>query len=110
MRRPVWMAAGVALGVGGTLWAERRVRRAVRQVGDRLAPSNAAAGARALAGGAGHRLREAVEVGRDERARRERELWLQLDDDAAPVQSPSRRRPGARRPAGGRGRGGGLRR
>lgn len=32
MRRPLWLGAGVALGVGGTLWAELRLRRWIKRL------------------------------------------------------------------------------
>jgi len=78
MRRPVWLAAGVALGVGGTLWAEQRVRRTLRQAAERLTPEHAAAEARERAARTGQRLRAAVAEGRSTRARREAELWGEL--------------------------------
>jgi hypothetical protein len=74
MRRPVWLAAGVALGVGGTLWAERRVRTAVA----RLTPEQVAAGARDSVRQLGGRVRSAVEAGREARSAREEELWEEL--------------------------------
>ena len=78
MRRPVWLAAGVALGVGGTLWAEQRVRRTLRRAAQRLTPEHAAFQAKERAARTGQRLRAAVEEGRSTRARREAELWVEL--------------------------------
>jgi hypothetical protein len=78
MRRTFWLATGAALGVGGTLWAEQRVRRSVQQAADRLAPQQLAAGARTTVRQASERLRLAIEAAREERARREDELWGDL--------------------------------
>ncbi|MGO9455480.1 MAG: hypothetical protein ACLP62_00330, partial [Acidimicrobiales bacterium] len=75
MRRPVWLAAGMALGVGGTLWAEQRVRRAARRAAGRLAPEQVVAGARQSVRQVGDRVRSAVDAGREARATREAELW-----------------------------------
>jgi hypothetical protein len=80
MGRPAWLAAGVVLGVGGTLWAEKRVRRAVRQVADHLTPSHMVGDAAASARAVGARVREAVASAREERARREAELRRELDE------------------------------
>jgi len=79
MKRPMWMGAGVILGVGGTLWAERRVRRGVQQVVAKVSPDSVAAGARDSARQLGERMRAAVDAGRKERARREQELWEQIE-------------------------------
>ena len=68
MRRPVWLAAGMALGVGGTLWAEQRVRRAARRAAGRLAPEQVAADARQSVRQVGDRVRAAVDAGREARA------------------------------------------
>lgn len=96
MRRPLWLAAGMAVGVGGTLWAEQRVRRQVRRLSDAVAPTRLAAGARAAAQGTGARVRNAVEAGRDEKVRRQAELWRDLaleaaGDDVSPGRSGRRR-------------------
>jgi hypothetical protein len=68
----------VAVGVGGTLWAEQRVRRRFHQAVDRLTPSalsqEVAAGARQV----GDRIRLAIDAGRTERDRREGELRQQF--------------------------------
>jgi hypothetical protein len=74
MRRPLWLVAGAALGAGGTVWAERYLRRRVRRVVS-LLPARRGGGLLRAAGG---RLRAAVEAGRTERVRRESELWSQL--------------------------------
>ncbi len=104
MRRPAWLAAGVVIGVGGTLWAEQRVKRAVRQAAERVSPENLALGALASAREVGDRVREAVAVGRQERVRREDELWREvgatppdLARPVPPVRRPPGRTPGAER-------------
>lgn len=84
MKRPMWMAAGVALGVGGTLWAERRVRKGVHQVVAKVSPEHVAAGARDSARQLGERMRAAVDAGREERARREEELWEEIEGRTTP--------------------------
>jgi hypothetical protein len=88
MRRPVWLAAGVAIGVGGTLWAEQRVRRRIRQVSDRLRPQGLMDGARGRSDAARARVRAALDAGRDERAAREEELWRELDGGPRPHTTP----------------------
>jgi hypothetical protein len=82
IRRPLWLGVGVALGVGGTLWAEQRVRRTLRQAAERLTPEHAVGQARA-------RVRAAVSEGRRTRDAREAELWGQLSTREG---SPHRRR------------------
>jgi hypothetical protein len=94
MRRPTWLAAGVVLGVGGTLWAEQRLRRRVRQAVQRLSPEQVAGGAVDSVRQLGDRVRVAVETGRQERERRETELR----DDLADRWAPRHARPPARRP------------
>ncbi len=94
MRRPVWLAAGVAVGVGGTLWAEQRVRRQLRRVSASLTPSRLGSGAVSSAKGAGERVRGALEAGRDEKRRREDELRVDLEA-GRPTTAP---RPGGPRP------------
>jgi hypothetical protein len=94
--RPLWLAAGVAVGVGGTLWAERRVRRAV----DRLVPESVATEAGRSVRRLGDRVQAAVVAGREARDRREEELWAELggrppDAPQAPARSPGRARPAA---------------
>jgi hypothetical protein len=81
-KRTFWLTAGVALGAGSTLWAERRVRRTIEQTAARLAPDALVAEvgrtARHVAESAGDRVRDAYSEGRDEMYRREEELWSNL--------------------------------
>lgn len=83
IRRPLWLGAGVALGVGGTLWAEQRVRRRLRELSAALTPAGAADGVRRSARAAGERLRSAADEARLERRRREAELWAGLEPRGA---------------------------
>ncbi|HEX3946156.1 MAG TPA: hypothetical protein VHW47_00560 [Acidimicrobiales bacterium] len=79
MKRPFWLATGVVLGVSGTLWAEQRVRRGVEQAVARLAPNAVANEAVESVRQLGDRVRGAVVAGRQERDRREAELWEELE-------------------------------
>jgi hypothetical protein len=76
IRRPLWLATGAALGVGGTLWAEHWLRRRVRRAVSLLAPGHGGDPQRSVRGTG--RWRAAVDAGREERDRREAELWAQL--------------------------------
>jgi histidinol-phosphate/aromatic aminotransferase/cobyric acid decarboxylase-like protein len=78
LRRPVWLAAGVVVGVGGTLWAERRVRAELRRAADRLSPSGLGQATARSAARAGARMTSAVDAAREGRARREAELRREL--------------------------------
>jgi len=81
-RRSLWLATGVAIGVGSSLWMERKVRRTVSQVTARLQPDALVAevgrSARGVATDAGDRVRGAISSGRSEMLRREEELWAEL--------------------------------
>lgn len=81
-KRTFWLTAGVALGAGSTLWAERRVRRTIEQTTARLAPDALVAEvgrtARNVAESAGDRVRDAYSEGRDAMHRREEQLWSNL--------------------------------
>lgn len=102
IRRPMWLGAGIVLGVGGTLWAERRVRRQVRRATELLSPSVAGSEAVQAARAMGGRLRDAVHVARTERRRREAELWRRIGDvpPARPHDVTSRVVPSGVRPRG----------
>lgn len=67
VRRPLWLATGMVLGVGGTLWAELRLRRALA----RLEPDH-------VVHQLGDRFRQAVEAGRSASEQREAELRRSL--------------------------------
>jgi hypothetical protein len=110
-KRTFWMTAGVAVGVGSTLWAERKVRRTVEQATARLQPDalvvEVGRSARHMVEGTGDRVRAALATGREEMERREEELWEELTAsgriDPTPVEprwiepAPVLPRPSARR-------------
>jgi hypothetical protein len=81
-KRTFWLLTGAAVGAGTSLWAERRIRRSVQQAAARLQPnavvSEVGRSARQVAKKAGTRVRDAVSSGRDEKLRREQELWAGL--------------------------------
>jgi hypothetical protein len=81
-KRTIWLTAGVALGAGSTLWAERRVRRTIEQTAAKLAPDALVAEvgrtARHVAESTGDRFRDAYSEGRNEMQRREEQLWSDL--------------------------------
>ena len=81
-KRTFWLVTGAAIGAGSSLWAERKVRRAVQQAAARMQPDaivvEVGRSARQVAGTAGDRVRGAVSSGRDEMQRREEELWAEL--------------------------------
>ena len=78
MRRPLWLAAGVALGAGGTLWTRRRLERLSRRLQRGTVAADLVSLADRSAHGAVDRLREAVDAGRDTARRREDRLWHEL--------------------------------
>lgn len=80
MRRPMWLAAGLAVGVGGTLWAEQRLRRRVRRAVALLSPTVAGNEAVKAAREMGEKVRDAVGVARAERHRHEMELWRRMGE------------------------------
>lgn len=81
-KRAFWMTAGMAVGVGSTLWAERKIRRTVEQATARLQPDalvvEVGRSARHVVEGTGDRVRAALASGRAEMERREEELWEEL--------------------------------
>lgn len=84
IRRPLWFGAGLAAGVAGTVWAERRVRRQLRRAMDAISPTAAGQEALRSAREAAARVQVAVDAARSERRRRESELWHRLGE-APPV-------------------------
>jgi hypothetical protein len=81
-KRTFWLMTGTALGVGSTLWAERKVRHTVQQASAKLQPDalvvEVGRSARHVAESAGERFRGAMSSGRDEMLRHEEELWAEL--------------------------------
>ena len=106
-KRTFWLATGVAVGAGSTLWAERKVRRTWQEAAARLQPDaivvEVGRSARQVAVGAGDRVRDAVSSGREEMQRREEELWAELAAQGTgpepPLHLPSDRQSSDSRPA-----------
>jgi len=92
-KRTFWLATGVAIGAGSSLWAERKVRRSVQQAAARLQPDavvvEVGRSARHVADTAGSRVRDAVASGRDEMQRREEELWSELASQGVDLPPPT---------------------
>ena len=88
IRRPVWLAAGAAIGVGGTLWAQRRIERLARRVRPTAVANGVAKGIATAAEktrrGTTGRVRAAVDAGRADARRREDELWHGLTASGPP--------------------------
>lgn len=84
-RRSVWLMTGVVAGAASSLYAERKLRRTVEAASARLQPDALVAEvgrtARQAAVSTGDRLRGAVASGREEKRRRELELWAELQPD-----------------------------
>ena len=78
MRRPLWLAAGAALGVGGTVWARRRLDRLSRRVRPGAVAGELVSRAERTRRGAAYRVRDALDTGRNEARRREDDLWRDL--------------------------------
>jgi hypothetical protein len=93
-KRTFWLATGVAVGAGSTLWAERKVRRTWQEAAARLQPDaivvEVGRSARQVAVGAGDRVRDAVSSGREEMQRREEELWAELAAQGTGPEPPLR--------------------
>lgn len=85
MGRPRWLGAGVVVGVAGTVWAERRLKRRAKRVGELASVSGARAAMQRTAHRTGATVKDAVEVARTERSRREEELWRQLGGREEPT-------------------------
>jgi len=72
MRRARWLATGVALGAGGTIWARRRLG----DLQGRLEPARVVGD---VAGATRDRVRAAVGEGRAQAKRREEEIRTRLE-------------------------------
>jgi hypothetical protein len=85
IRRPLWLAAGAALGVGGTMWTRRRLERLSRRVRPTAVATELASIAERTKRGAVHKVRDALDTGRTEAQRRQDDLWHDLSArDRAP--------------------------
>jgi hypothetical protein len=78
IRRPLWFAAGAALGVGGTVWTRRRVERLSRRVRPTAVATEVASIVDRTRRGAAARVRDALDTGRTEAQRRRDDLWNEL--------------------------------
>ena len=88
-RRSVWLMTGMVAGAASSLYAERKLRRTVEAAAARLQPDALAAEvgrtARQAAVSTGSRFRDAVASGREEKRRRELELWAEVHPGGAPT-------------------------
>ena len=93
-RRSVWLVTGVVAGAASSLYAERKLKRSLEAASARLQPDALVAEvgrtARQAASTTGGRVRAAVASAREEKQRREDELWAELSttDDGAPGAGP----------------------
>ena len=93
-RRSVWLLTGVVAGAASSLYAERKLKRSLEAASARLQPDALVAevgrSARQAASTTGGRVRAAVASAREEKQRREDELWAELSttEDAAPGDVP----------------------
>lgn len=78
MRRARWLATGVALGAGGTIWAKKRLG----DLQGRMEPARVIG---EVAGATRHRVQAAVGAGRAQAQRREQELRARLEGREMPA-------------------------
>jgi hypothetical protein len=78
MRRPLWLAAGAALGAGGTVWARHRLERLSRRVRPNAVAGEIVSLVDRTRRGAADKVRDALDTGRSEAQRREDDLWRDL--------------------------------
>jgi len=78
IRRPLWLATGAALGVGGTLWTRRRLERLSNRVRPTAVATELASMVDRTRRVATDRVRDAVETGRAEAQRRQDDLRRDL--------------------------------
>ncbi|HEX7459492.1 MAG TPA: hypothetical protein VF279_02610 [Acidimicrobiales bacterium] len=103
-RRTVWLVTGVVAGATSSLYAERKLRRTVEAASARLQPDALAAEvgrtARHAVSSTGDRVRDAVSSGRQEKRRREAELWADLHPrvEGVPATGATDRSPGGSDP------------
>jgi len=83
MRRLFWLGVGAVAGASGTVWAERKVRTRIEQLG----PEHLAMAAGNRARDVGRSVIDAVVEGRD--AMRERESELRRDSGISPRGGPT---------------------
>ena len=89
LKRLIWWASGAVMGAGGSVWAQRKVKRVVRsqveRVRQNLSPANVAAAAKG-------RVLSAVQDGKSAAADREEALRDRLE--GARMARAQRRSPG----------------
>ncbi|HUY23637.1 MAG TPA: hypothetical protein VMV22_14995 [Acidimicrobiales bacterium] len=90
MRRPLWLAAGAALGAGGTLWTRRRLERLSKRVRPGAVAGDLAAAVDRTTKGAADRVRSALDAGRDGARRREDDLWRDIAARERPAPGATR--------------------
>jgi hypothetical protein len=78
IRRPLWLAVGAALGVGGTVWTRRRVERLSQRVRPTAVATEVASIVERTRRGASERVRDALDTGRAEAQRQQDALWSDL--------------------------------
>ncbi len=93
-RRSFWLATGVVAGAASSLYAERKLRQTLEAAQSRLQPDALVNEAKRSAGVAarntGARVRDALSAARQEKQRREDELWTELGAGAtAPAAAPA---------------------
>jgi hypothetical protein len=74
----LWLAAGAALGVGGTVWTRRRVEQLSRRVRPTAVATEVASIVERTRRTAADRVRDALDTGRTEAQRRQDDLWNDL--------------------------------
>ena len=83
-RRSLWLAAGVAAGAASSLYVERKLKQTLEAASARLQPealvNEVGRSARQVASSTGVRLRGAVATARQEKRRREAEIWAELNE------------------------------
>ncbi len=79
MKRPVWLITGVALGVGGTLWAEQRVKKTIKRTLDRFTPESIGNGAIDSVRSLNERVKGAVNAALEEQSLQETLLRAEFD-------------------------------
>jgi hypothetical protein len=84
IRRPLWLAAGAALGVGGSIWTRRRIDRLSRRVRPNAMAGELVSIVERSRRGAVDRVRDALDTGRTEAQRRQDELWHDVGSRGRP--------------------------
>lgn len=110
LKRARWVAIGILIGIAASVWARRRLRRRLERAVAVVLPGGLSGGAAASLRQTGARLRAAVDAAREERARREAELWDGLEGQPRHAKHARAPRVAHRRPTGVTGHlGGGVR-